>query len=857
MKLRKNKKGFTIVELVIVVAIIGVLSAVLIPTFMNLVSKANEASDQSLVKNLNTVLSVAEADAEKRYEKPQNPTDMFNILKAEGYLGETLIKNQKSEKKIFYNLDTNRFLLEENIDSTVAKDTYWEFVKKNADFDNTNGYSKYLFTETSGAFTVYSGIDTGENDDITEIKYFEAAISKTAIIRTDSFDTSVEINAPHDDVKHYGKAGSVNIIAVKGSSYHENGTVAFLEIANGRVALEKTSSVDHIHLTKSVVNEVEKFNNITIAKADNVDMPQFSRDPIDIPTEGRLVVALQEGTANPTAQKEYVWLTAVGIYEQVTVSNSDSSAGNNYAADSENDDQKAAAAQIANNITFSAGGVNYKVVAEKSGNSWTYEVTPIEGEALQTYTATYDEEDGIVVKDGTNAEVVTTTQNGLTEGEKEATKNSTVSKVKEITSFTGTIVDIGVQYYASLSKGIYIKKGYQYDFDVDEMLYNYEDAEGKTFGDLDFNEYAYAEDLTVTWESSDHSVATVIVTEVYKSEDGFWGEEEIYTPEEYAILAQDEDFDEDDYSHVFTITIDSHDAGVSEITLTFTDVNNESISVPLAAIVYEDQVMLGEDERIISGYYDEVGVYHSSIQLAVEQAQEGEVIKLFKNIGSKVIYIQSGDWDKTSDSNTSAHFTATMTNVKDITIDLNGYSITAGSISIMNTNVTIIDSSLEQTGKINSLIDVDFDGNTADFYYQYGWHYETLTNDNPATLTLKGGTIRVINIAEYAKVVVDGARVVNNGGEISEFSISSYADKYEYRFAIGYGSSATPTGATVVVKSGIVSGLDCDIKYETNSSGYSVDVTGGAFHYKPVSIIDSEQYFAEQNDEGLWLVIAK
>lgn len=39
-----NKKGFTIVELVIVIAVIGILSAVLIPTFSNLTDKANESA---------------------------------------------------------------------------------------------------------------------------------------------------------------------------------------------------------------------------------------------------------------------------------------------------------------------------------------------------------------------------------------------------------------------------------------------------------------------------------------------------------------------------------------------------------------------------------------------------------------------------------------------------------------------------------------------------------------------------------------------------------------------------------------------------------------------------------------------
>ncbi len=39
-----NKKGFTIVELVIVIAVIAILAAVLIPTFSGVVEKANKSA---------------------------------------------------------------------------------------------------------------------------------------------------------------------------------------------------------------------------------------------------------------------------------------------------------------------------------------------------------------------------------------------------------------------------------------------------------------------------------------------------------------------------------------------------------------------------------------------------------------------------------------------------------------------------------------------------------------------------------------------------------------------------------------------------------------------------------------------
>ena len=50
--MKKSKKGFTIVELVIVIAVIGILAAVLIPTFTNVVANAHKAAAQEEGRNV-------------------------------------------------------------------------------------------------------------------------------------------------------------------------------------------------------------------------------------------------------------------------------------------------------------------------------------------------------------------------------------------------------------------------------------------------------------------------------------------------------------------------------------------------------------------------------------------------------------------------------------------------------------------------------------------------------------------------------------------------------------------------------------------------------------------------------------
>lgn len=62
LKRKNNKRGFTVVELTIVVSVIAILSAVLIPTFAGITKKARQNADETAVRNLNTVIATAEDD---------------------------------------------------------------------------------------------------------------------------------------------------------------------------------------------------------------------------------------------------------------------------------------------------------------------------------------------------------------------------------------------------------------------------------------------------------------------------------------------------------------------------------------------------------------------------------------------------------------------------------------------------------------------------------------------------------------------------------------------------------------------------------------------------------------------------
>ena len=104
-----NKKGFTIVELVIVVAVIAILAAVLIPTFSGIIRKANISSDTVVAKNLNTAAIAAGA---KDFDSA------IAAVKDAGYLLANL--NAKAADCYFvWEEESNQFLLYDLKDGTI------------------------------------------------------------------------------------------------------------------------------------------------------------------------------------------------------------------------------------------------------------------------------------------------------------------------------------------------------------------------------------------------------------------------------------------------------------------------------------------------------------------------------------------------------------------------------------------------------------------------------------------------------------------------------------------------------------------------------------------------------------------
>ena len=113
---KPNKKGFTIVELVIVIAVVAILAAVLIPTFVSVTNKAKQSADIQACRQMNTYLAVNEVTDGKTIQ------EVYTTLKEGGMSAENY-KPLSSNTYYFWDETLNRILYtNENYEVTFPEE---------------------------------------------------------------------------------------------------------------------------------------------------------------------------------------------------------------------------------------------------------------------------------------------------------------------------------------------------------------------------------------------------------------------------------------------------------------------------------------------------------------------------------------------------------------------------------------------------------------------------------------------------------------------------------------------------------------------------------------------------------------
>ena len=105
MKIRNNKNGFTLIELIIVMVILGIMAAVAVPRYLDSIANAEQSAEDAVISAIRAGLKQQANNAllnSGRAKWPQNPFDALH------------------EKPIGFNTETN--------DDPAYEDGMWTFV---------------------------------------------------------------------------------------------------------------------------------------------------------------------------------------------------------------------------------------------------------------------------------------------------------------------------------------------------------------------------------------------------------------------------------------------------------------------------------------------------------------------------------------------------------------------------------------------------------------------------------------------------------------------------------------------------------------------------------------------------------
>lgn len=308
--LKKFKKGFTIVELVIVIAVIALLAAVLIPIFVNVTKDAKLSADASLVKNLNTTIAIDEA----QNGQAETMQDALDAVKEYGYSVDKLTPTSNGD--IVWDQTLNRFSLivegEIAYGETVSVGVnLWKITDSQTEAQS-GVYSYYLkdgFSATELA--VSSGIDVGSNKNIS-ISY-EGTESQTVLFRTNGGNLTV--NNENAVVNHYGNATTVTITAVALDSYHEYGTVTgVLAVWAGHVEVSVEASIQTV-LVQSVKEVKVTLNTSAVVILDG-------SSSAEITVSGTATIYLDDQTTgNVTVDKPSNTVDVVSLSSEQEIAN--------------------------------------------------------------------------------------------------------------------------------------------------------------------------------------------------------------------------------------------------------------------------------------------------------------------------------------------------------------------------------------------------------------------------------------------------------------------------------------------------------------------------------------------------------
>jgi prepilin-type N-terminal cleavage/methylation domain-containing protein len=137
--MKTNKKnGFTLIELIIVMVILGIMAAVAVPRYLDSISNAEESAEDAVISAIRSGLKQAANDSLYTNGRASWPSDPFSTL---------------SEKPTGYSNDGDM----------ADEDSEWTFIS----FDEQNGQITHQRADNSRYYwEYYTGSQNGDNAEV-------------------------------------------------------------------------------------------------------------------------------------------------------------------------------------------------------------------------------------------------------------------------------------------------------------------------------------------------------------------------------------------------------------------------------------------------------------------------------------------------------------------------------------------------------------------------------------------------------------------------------------------------------------------------------------------------------------------
>ena len=238
MKRHNQKRGFTVVELVVIIAVVAILAAVLIPTYVHLVKKSNEANAQVEAKNLISEMLTDIILGDK---------DSADLLVFSKKGDDVYLHGYSSEQQRFLSYRNNPIALttdmETTAQATVGKLIAEDVIKQNPDVDNEKNPNDWRLEKN--VKTIIETLST---------KY-DVVVYANYIINADKFAPHVhtwETAWMFDGTHHWHKCAGCDEITGKAEHVYD---------ADGKCvcgAVKTTPTHEHKYVNKNVADKYLK-----------------------------------------------------------------------------------------------------------------------------------------------------------------------------------------------------------------------------------------------------------------------------------------------------------------------------------------------------------------------------------------------------------------------------------------------------------------------------------------------------------------------------------------------------------------------------------------------------------------------